>query len=435
MSQIEYTGRAQLARPALELELEAIDRQQRRFSRLSLLAIVVSFVHMAAALALFSGAAWYEVGAALAMTALVDVATWALAGYFDYAARRRLARSIWIKATFGFALAISMFLNGAYLYAHRPPTLPGWMSVGIAGAFAVFVPMLIGVASLIRGELEDDRVRLQQQQVSIAPVANAPLPSPEPSRTQLSRARTPRGELPTFVNVTPEGLRTTVASPAPPTLTANDRGASRGPPSGVRAPATNTSGELSAFENVTPGRARTTTTTVAPAPAESGPLPQPQQANDVRAHAPFAREAFVAPSANDATTSSVNGAATVRVRAEPGSSSDEAPVPPIDANPNRHQAFVNTAPAALARANASIPTNDIPAIVAALQSANVREFASARALARICGWTSSSSGPKALKQLLAAGVVRETAEGFALVEAGGEQTPSTRTEPWAPVGI
>lgn len=161
MSQTEPLGMLAPARPAaLELELEAIDRQQRRFSRLSLLAIVVSFVHMAAALALFSGAAWYELGAALAMTALVDVATWALAGYFDYAARRRLARSVWIKATFGFALAISMFLNGAYLYANRPPSLPGWMSVGIAGAFAVFVPMLIGVASLIRGELEDDRLRL-----------------------------------------------------------------------------------------------------------------------------------------------------------------------------------------------------------------------------------------------------------------------------------
>lgn len=435
MSQIEHAGRAQLARPALELELEAIDRQQRRFSRLSLLAIVVSFVHMAAALALFSGAAWYEVGAALAMTALVDVATWALAGYFDYAARRRLARSVWIKATFGFALAISMFLNGAYLYAHRPPTLPGWMSVGIAGAFAVFVPMLIGVASLIRGELEDDRLRLQQHQVSLAPVANVPESGPETSRTQPPRTRPRRGELPAFANATPEGLRTTAATPGVLPLAANDRGASRGSASGVRAPAANNSGELSAFESVTLGSARTTTTPVAPAPAENGQPPQPQQANDVRAHGPFAGEVFVSPLANGAAASSVHGAATVRVRAESGSSSDETPVPPIDANPNRHQAFVNAAPTAFASANASIPTNDVPAIVAALQSANVREFVSARALARVCGWTSSSSGPKALKQLLAAGVVRETAEGFALVESGSEQTPSTRAEPLAPIAI
>jgi len=33
-------------------------------------------------------------GAALAMTALVDVATWALAGYFDYAARRSTVRTL-----------------------------------------------------------------------------------------------------------------------------------------------------------------------------------------------------------------------------------------------------------------------------------------------------------------------------------------------------
>ncbi|MEM8534437.1 MAG: hypothetical protein AAGF95_26570 [Chloroflexota bacterium] len=148
----------------MPIELATIDRQQRRFSWISGLAIIVSFVHMAAALALFSDNAWYERGAALAMTGLVDIATWALAGYFDYARRRQTSRSGWIKTLFGFALVISMFLNGAYLYTHRPPPteLPEWMSIGIAITFAVFVPMLIGVASLIRGELEDDRLALQQ---------------------------------------------------------------------------------------------------------------------------------------------------------------------------------------------------------------------------------------------------------------------------------
>lgn len=145
-----------------DLELRAIDRQQRRFAAIGLLAIVVSFVHMAAALALFSRESWYEQAAALAMTALVDIATWMLAGYVDYARRRQLSRSFWIKALFGFALAISMFLNGAYLYANRPPDalLPEWMSIGIAATFALFVPLLIGVAALIRGELEDDRPHL-----------------------------------------------------------------------------------------------------------------------------------------------------------------------------------------------------------------------------------------------------------------------------------
>jgi hypothetical protein len=148
------------------LELHAIERQQRRFGWISVAAIVVSFVHMATALALFSREALIERGAALAMTALVDVATWAIANYVDYARRRQLTRSSWVKGLFAFALAISMGLNGAYLYAYRPSAdvLPTWTSILIAFAFAVFVPMLIGVASLIRGELEDDRLCIQQAQ-------------------------------------------------------------------------------------------------------------------------------------------------------------------------------------------------------------------------------------------------------------------------------
>jgi hypothetical protein len=394
LSHTDHAGRAQLARPALELELEAIDRQQRRFSRLSLLAIIVSFVHIAAALALFSGAAWYEVGAALAMTALVDVATWALAGYFDYAARRRLARSIWIKATFGFALAISMFLNGAYLYAHRPPSLPGWMSIGIAGAFAVFVPMLIGVASLIRGELEDDRLWLQQQ-ASLAPIANAPAAGPEPARTQPSRARTPRGELPAFANATPAGSRTATVSPVVPALAANSPAHLPEPKDGVRT------------------QLPLPTTTFAPSSTNG--------AAGTAANGPAAAAVFA--------TSSV--AAQERVEPEPPAGNEL--FRPVNTNADTLQGLVNVLPAAGASATSPISTNDVPAIVAVLRSANVHEFASARALARICGWTSSSSGPKALKQLLVAGVVRETAGGFALVEPGGERTVNALAEPLASV--
>jgi hypothetical protein len=157
-----------------DLELSAIGRQQRRFGRISMLAIVVSFVHRAAALVLFSRASLIEQAAALAMTLLVDIATWAIAEYRDYAKRRNLARSRWVGTLFLLALAISMFLNGAYLYANRPPAsaLPEWMSVGIAAVFALFVPALIGVASLIRGELEDDRLQLRQRMTHAVDLAS-----------------------------------------------------------------------------------------------------------------------------------------------------------------------------------------------------------------------------------------------------------------------
>lgn len=160
---LQSTGHAS-AQPDETPELSVITQQRNRFVFVSMAAIVVSFVHMAAALVLFSEATWYERGAALGMTALVDLATWAVAEYLDYAARRELTRSPWTKVLFGFALVISMFLNGAYLWANRPPDkdLPEVMSAGIAIAFAVFTPLLIAVASLIRGELTNDRMTLLQ---------------------------------------------------------------------------------------------------------------------------------------------------------------------------------------------------------------------------------------------------------------------------------
>lgn len=150
----------------MELELRAIDGQRRRFGAVSLAAILVSFVHMAATLLLFSQATWHEKAAAMAMTGLVDVATWVIAEYFDYAKRRQLKRSLWSKVLFGSTLIISMALNGGYLWANRPTDqrrMPEELSAIIAVAFAVFVPLLIAVASLIRGELTDDRLTLQQQ--------------------------------------------------------------------------------------------------------------------------------------------------------------------------------------------------------------------------------------------------------------------------------
>lgn len=150
------------------LDLVAIDRQQRRFSLLSLATIIVSFVHMVSALALFSGDHWYEGIAAMLMTGLVDFATWAVAGYIDYAKRRGLSRSRWVLLLFYSALGISGGLNFAYLYANRPTAdqLPSWASIAIACVFAFFIPACIGVASLIRGELEDDRLRQEQKQAA-----------------------------------------------------------------------------------------------------------------------------------------------------------------------------------------------------------------------------------------------------------------------------
>jgi uncharacterized membrane protein (DUF485 family) len=151
-----------------DIELQAINRQQQRFSWLSIATMLVSFVHMVAALALFSDGTYLGNIAAILMTGLVDAATWVITGYLDYSKRRNLKRNWLIKGLLGFALAISFGLNLAYMLAHMPPAdkVPQVISVGIAIVLSIFIPLCIGVASLARGELEDDKT--QQLAVAVA---------------------------------------------------------------------------------------------------------------------------------------------------------------------------------------------------------------------------------------------------------------------------
>lgn len=143
-----------------EVELDAINRQQRRWSWLSIATMIVSFIHMVGALAMFSAGHKIEQFAAVLMTGLVDGATWVVANYQDYAKRRKLTRSKLVSTLLWVALSISFGLNLAYLLTHRPATLHPWISSSIAIAFAIFIPLCIAVASLARGELEDDKTHL-----------------------------------------------------------------------------------------------------------------------------------------------------------------------------------------------------------------------------------------------------------------------------------
>jgi hypothetical protein len=148
---------------AREIELQEIERHKRRFRFLTIATIVVSFVHMVTALLLYSGPEWYEQLATCLMTLLIDVATWVVASYLDYALRKKLARSAWVKRLFLCALAISGLLNFSYIYAKMPKddVVPTWISVALAVFFGFFIPACIGVASLAVGELDDDRTKMQ----------------------------------------------------------------------------------------------------------------------------------------------------------------------------------------------------------------------------------------------------------------------------------
>lgn len=152
---------AQVDLTPAQVELAAIERQQRRWSWLSIATMIVSFIHMVGALALFSDGSLMGTFAAILMTALVDGATWVVANYTDYAKRRNKQRNLLVSTLLWVALTISFGLNLAYLLVHRPSNLNMVIGVGIAFAFAAFIPLCIGVASLARGELEDDKLQPQ----------------------------------------------------------------------------------------------------------------------------------------------------------------------------------------------------------------------------------------------------------------------------------
>lgn len=163
---------------AEELMVHALHRQKRWWGGISLAMIAVSFVHMVASLAMFSGDAWYEMAAVAGMTIMVDVVTWRAANYFDFARRVGLERSPWSKALFVLALLISFVLNFIYLdkYAKLATNMEGWAMALIPFAFACFVPGTIGITAVITGELDDHELKQRegsahQRTKAIQPVA------------------------------------------------------------------------------------------------------------------------------------------------------------------------------------------------------------------------------------------------------------------------
>lgn len=126
----------------------------RRFTILSWLAIGVSYVHQADALLKFSGPGYLDILAALGQTAIIDLALWMLGEYL-YEVRAARRKAPWAQLAFGIAVIVSISLNFVYLFTHRPAAtvLDGSLSTIIAGVFATFIPLLIGVSGLIRADL------------------------------------------------------------------------------------------------------------------------------------------------------------------------------------------------------------------------------------------------------------------------------------------
>ena len=168
--------------------------------------MIVSFIHMVAALSLFSDGSFFGNIAAILMTALVDGATWVVANYKDYSKRRNKQRSWLVSTLLYVALFISFSLNLAYLLIHRPVALPPLVAYGIALAFSLFIPLCIAVASLARGELEDDKTHMVDAQMpkirEVADTAFVPLEShndsasvlPEPAKDREIKPRAGNGK-------------------------------------------------------------------------------------------------------------------------------------------------------------------------------------------------------------------------------------------------
>jgi hypothetical protein len=129
------------------------------------MAIVVSFAHMVTTIALYSSGAWYAGLVAGAMTLLIDIAIYELIEYL-LGAHRAGWRPAWpVPAFLALAIVLSISLNGAYLWAYRPPAavVPDWLSMLITSALAVFVPGWIAIAAIMSAELEGRRAAHQAQ--------------------------------------------------------------------------------------------------------------------------------------------------------------------------------------------------------------------------------------------------------------------------------
>lgn len=143
-------------------------RHARRIRWLALLAIVVSFAHMVATLALFGTDTLTTHVVAAGMTLLIDVTIWVLAEYRQYAQRRDRRPSVWIGRLFGLTLLIAMLLNGGYMWVHRPVSLPASYSAGLAVVFALLIPGIVAVTGIIQGELAQDEAQLHREAAATA---------------------------------------------------------------------------------------------------------------------------------------------------------------------------------------------------------------------------------------------------------------------------
>lgn len=161
------TPRAQVAAEPAARDMFAT--HSRRFWWLSATAIGVSYVHQAGSLLLFSGDTWYDTAAALGQIGIVDAGLWMLSEYLYEAAQAGRRRG-WAILAFLIASVVSVGLNFTYLWTNRPPpeTLNEWMSGAIASVFAIFIPLLIGVAGLIRADLARWRGERVAEQSSAA---------------------------------------------------------------------------------------------------------------------------------------------------------------------------------------------------------------------------------------------------------------------------
>lgn len=168
---------------SLAIEIEATKKLIQRFRRLSVGYIFVSFTHMATTLILFSSEHWYEKVAQVAMTIGVDYAIWVTMGYVHYVKKEKEPISWWIWWIVVFAFLLVASLNFSFMYTKRPSPelLPEPVSIVIAVAFAIFVPLCVAGGAHIHGKLEDKLLFLQkrlaaktQRKTTIRDVRNSP---------------------------------------------------------------------------------------------------------------------------------------------------------------------------------------------------------------------------------------------------------------------
>ncbi len=150
---MEEKENIQKALAATRQALITMETQKQSFFWLALGVIVVSFVHIAAVVSLFSGEGFLDRVAAILLAVVVDVYLAMASWYIDFRKQKGYGVSAQVWAVTMLALCVSLGMNLAYMVNHMPDGIPLWLAWPVAIGFSVLTTAIVWISSVISSEV------------------------------------------------------------------------------------------------------------------------------------------------------------------------------------------------------------------------------------------------------------------------------------------